>query len=290
MKIGLALGGGGARGLAHIGVLKVLQRENIPIHCIVGCSSGAIIGAAFALSRNAQRIEDLAYKWVTNPAFIEMGLEFFAQSDKIRKNHRIDDFLTYMKIRYSFLKALNKPAIFERDTLEHIFEIFNHIRIEKLPIHFSAIATDLISGQEIVLKKGDLKLAIMASSAIPGIFPPVQIGKKLLVDGATSDSVPVHIVRERGAHRVIAVDVTKCIRKIGPLTNALHILYRADEIATFHLTQERLAGADLIIRPAVRQISWANFKQYKKLVKRGEEAAEKMLPEIFGLLESKDRN
>lgn len=286
----MALGGGGARGLAHIGVLKVLQRENIPISCIVGCSIGAMIGAAFSLFQDAQKIEALAFEWIESRLFEEMGIEIFAEQDKDDKNHRLDDFITYMKIRFSFLKALNNPAIFERETIEPFFNIFNGVHIEKLPVRFAAIATDLISGEEVVLKKGDLKTALMASSAIPGIFPPVALGKRLLVDGATSDSVPVHVIRQRGAKKVIAVDVTKCIRKIGPLSNALYILYRSDEIATYHLTQERLEGADLIIRPAVRKISWANFKQAKKLIKYGEVAAEKMLPDIFQLVNKEKIN
>lgn len=290
MKIGLALGGGGARGLAHIGVLKVLKRENIPLSCIVGCSSGAIIGAAFALFQDAQKIEDLTFQWIASPLFKEMGLEIFAEQDRSDKNHRLDDFVTYMKIRFSFLKALNNPAIFEPDAIEQFFEIFDGVQLEKLPVRFAAIATDLISGDEVVLKKGNLKTALMASSAIPGIFPPVPMGKRLLVDGATSDSVPVQVVRQHGAEKVIAVDVTKCIRKIGPLSNALYILYRSDEIATYHLTQERLEGADLIIRPAVRKISWANFKQAKKLIKHGERATEKMLPDILRLVEKEKVN
>jgi len=282
-KVGLALGGGGARGLAHIGVLKVFEREKIPLSCIAGSSIGAIIGGLYAFMQSAGAVEDFVNHSIKQPLFddiYERSSHLFDDLNHERREH----FFTYLKTRLSLLKVINHNAFLDAETVDEIFKSLTDTPIEDLPVRFSAIATDLLSGQEIVIDKGSLKKAIMASSAIPAIFPPVRIDGHLLVDGSTSDSVPVHVLKDRGADRIIAVNVSKCVRKIGPISNALHILYRSDEIATYHLTQERLAGADLVIRPNVGRILWYDFRNVKEIVALGETAAEKALPEIEKLL------
>lgn len=285
IKIGLALGGGGARGLAHIGVLKILQREKIQIAHITGCSIGAIVGGLYSLYQDADKVEALAYEYLNNPLFKELDISAFgALEDETFHGNRIDRVITHLKIRLSFIRTLSHSSIFDTEIVDRIYQPFENILIENLPGSFSAIATDLISGEEIIINHGSLKQAIMASSAIPGFFPPVVRNSQLLIDGATSDTVPVHAVKAQGADKVIAVDVTKCIRKMGSLDNALLILYRADEIAHFHLTQERLKSADLIIQPSVRTYSWAHFNRIEKIIHEGEAAAEKMLPEIEKLI------
>jgi len=122
-----------------------------------------------------------------------------------------------------------------------------------------------------------------ASAAIPGLFPPVKYKNYMLIDGSASESVPVDKVREIGAKRVVAVDVSKCLKSLGPLDNGLEIIYRAEEISSFHLSQERLLDADLIIRPKVKDLSWANFNAAGDIIKEGEIAAGKMLSEIKAL-------
>ena len=166
------------------------------------------------------------------------------------------------------------------------FEI-EDTHIENLPIRFGAVATDLFSGREIVLEKGSLIQALKASSAIPGIFPPLQHNGYLLVDGGASDSIPVEVVDNLGADIVIGINVTKCIRQRPKLNNALRILYRTDEIATWHLTQERLRAADFVIKPRVNRISWANFKRYSEIIRRGEQAAKEALPKLWEMFEEK---
>lgn len=290
MKLGLVFGGGGARGLAHIGVLKVFEREKIPITCIAGSSIGALIGGTYAVLNDAKAVEAFVYNFIERPCFQKLDMnEFAAFEDKTSQNGW-GNLITKMKISLSFLKTFTNSAIFGEEITEEIFAPFADFDdppIELLRIKFSAVATDLLSGKEIVIKNGSLKKALMASSAIPGFFPPVERENQLLIDGSASDSVPVHVVKEQGADYVIAVDVTKDLQNVGPLTNALHILYRMDEIITFYLTRERLANADLIIRPAVRNVSWANFDQIRELIREGEQAAEKMLPEIDRMLKPK---
>ena len=286
LKIGLALGGGGARGLAHIGVLKVLQRENIPISCIVGSSMGAIVGGLFAHLQSVEAVEERIVRFLQSKEFLHMGIEVFARPAAEFRHQHLDHLFTNLKMRFAFARAFRHPAIFDKERVDRIFaEQLEDVPIPSLKIHFGAIATDLVTGEEILLQWGSLRRALQASSAIPGIFPPVPWNGRLLIDGAASDSVPAGVVRQLGASIVVAVNVTKCIRQKPELKNALQILFRADEISSWHLTQERLREADLIIKPAVNRVSWANFKRHQELIRRGEISAEESLPHLRAMIE-----
>lgn len=284
IKIGLALGGGGARGLAHIGVLKVLEREHVPIYQITGCSIGAIIGGAYAFLRNARATEKFIRDLLDSPAFKELDIQIFSDADHDKATRHLDYYLNNLKKYFSLLKTLNRISVYDKEAVNEIFKIFPDIPIEKLPLRFASIATDLISGREIVINEGSLRTAVIASASIPGIFPPVKMERQLLIDGGATDSIPVQIVKGQGAQYVFAVDVTKCIDDVDELDNALQIIYRAEDIVTYHLTQERLAGTDLVIRPNVRHFSWAAVKEIDQIIKAGEQAAEEAIPQIKRIL------
>ena len=287
-KIGLALGGGGARGLAHIGVLKVLERERFPFTCIVGSSMGAIVGGLYAVTRNAGRVEETVTNFINSPQFQKLGLQAFTRPDPSVPHARLDHFLTSLKLRLAAARGLRHLSVIPEDAAEEMFAFGPaDTAIETLPVHFAAVATDLLSGAEVLLDRGSLLRALRASSAIPGIFPPVRIGRQLLIDGSASDSVPADLVRSLGAHVTVAVNVTKCIRQAPRLRNALDVLYRADEISTWHLTQQRLQSADFIIKPRVNTFSWANFKRFRELIRRGEVAAEQALDDLWRLYEKR---
>lgn len=288
-QLGLALGGGGARGLAHIGVLKVLEREQIPIGMIVGSSIGAVVGGMYGKLKSAAAVEAFSLEMVESPLLRKIGLDFFDETGMKKPEGRLDDILTFLKMRFSLLRILNKPSFFDRDVVNELYRDFDDADIEALMPEFAAVATDLISGEEIVITRGNLKQALMASSAIPGIFPPVERNGQLLVDGGASDTVPVHVLRDRSKNPVLAVDVSRNIRIVGSLSNALYIIYRADEITSYLLTQKRLAEADLIIRPPVQQFSWADFKHAQQLIRLGEEATQQMLPQILTLQKKKHK-
>jgi len=283
-KIGIALGGGGARGLSHIGVLKVLEREHLPIINKAENNIGAIIGGLYAAFQNAEAVEDFIYNLIKRPVFAELDMEVFDSTEHSGAMHHFNQYLNNLKMYFSMLKTLKARSIYEKKLVEKLFETFPDQPIENLPVAFATIATDLISGREIVLTEGSLKKSVMASSAIPGVFPPVEIDGLLLIDGASSDSIPVQIVKGRGAQYVVAVDVTHCVEDVSKLDTGIQIIYRAEDIVTYHLTQERLAGADLVIRPKVRHYSWAAIKNIREIIKAGEEAAEEMLPHLEKLL------
>jgi len=280
IKIGLALGGGGARGLAHIGVLKVFEREKIPIYHITGCSIGAIIGGAYAYFSNIEKTEQFIRNLINSPTIKKLNLESFSNVEYRNPTTHLNYYLNTLKRYFSMLKTMGKTSIYDEALISELFKLFPDAPIENLPVRFACIATDLISGREIVINEGSLRKAVIASSSIPGIFPPVEIDNQLLIDGAATDSIPVQIVRGQGVQYVFAVDVTRCLEDRDELDNGLKILYRSEDIVTYHLTQERLAGADLIIRPKVRHFSWAAINQIDKIIKAGEDAAEEVLPAI----------
>ncbi len=272
-KIGLALGGGGARGFAHIGVLKVMEKEHIPIDQITGCSIGAIIGGLYAYFRSVEKVEAFIREIIKKPIFKELNLDVFSPAEQDTFMH------TFLKLKrfYTLIKSIKTQSVFEPEIIEKVYEPFPDVPIETLPIPFATIATDLISGREIVINRGSLKTAIMASAAIPGVFPPVPLEDMLLIDGAASDSIPVNVVRGQGVKFVVAVDVSHCLGDVQELDTGLQIVQRADEIVSFHLSRQRLSGADLIIRPAVRHYSWADVRKMKEIILAGEEAAMEQL-------------
>ncbi len=285
MKIGLALGGGAARGLAHIGVLQVLERERIPIHIIVGCSIGALIGGVYAQTRSIAAVKEVAARMLKSEAVEKMGLDFMSEEGlRLPKDAGIEDIFNYLKFHFSLIKVFNRPYFFDPELVDELFRFISTARIEGFPIRFAAVATDLIAAEEVLIQKGPLRDAVRASSAIPGVFPPLRKDQRLLVDGSSTNTVPVLEVRNLGADGVIAVDVSKDIHRIGKLDNALNILYRVDEIASHLLTRQRLHAADVIIRPHVGHVVWADFDRMEELIQRGVDAAESMLPAIERML------
>lgn len=283
-KFGLALGGGGARGLAHIGVLKVLDEENIKIHSITGCSMGALVGGLYAYYGNAKEVEDFIYNAIKHPKFIELGTDKLKENNKKPDKNYFEQFYDYIGTRIQALKTLNHLSYFDEELSNEIYQMIPDTPIENLKIKYSAIATDLLSGEEINFTKGSLRQVIKASSAIPGIFPPVRLDNYLLIDGSSSESLPAGKLREIGADKILGVDVTHCIKTIDPPQNILEIIYRAEDITSFKLSLLRLNEVDLVIRPQVRHLDWSDFDMTSEIISAGEQAAKKNINEIKKLI------
>jgi len=284
-KLGLALGGGGARGLAHIGVLKVLDAEGITPAAITGCSMGALIGGLYAYHGNAKRVEQFILQTISSPKFIDLGIDRLGDNGKKTDKSFFDQFFDYVGTRLQAVNALKRFSYFDDAVASAMYEMLPDVPIESLKVKFSAIATDLNSGEEITFTKGSLRKAVRASSAIPGIFPPVQIDNYFLVDGSASESVPAGKVRELGADRVLAIDVMRSLKIVDQPQNIFDILYRTEDITSFHLSAVRLRQADLIIRPNVGGRSWTDFDQMIKIVAAGEAVAKENIDEIKKLVE-----
>ncbi len=274
------MGGGGARGLAHIGVLKALENERIEITAITGCSMGAIIGGLYAYYGDAAKVEKHVFSTLHDPVFLELPLEELKEDKINSEKGYLDQFWDYIGFRIQAIKSLSSISFFDQETTDGIFSQLPEEKIENLKIKFSAIATDLLSGEEINFTRGNLREVLRASAAIPGIFPPVQIKNYYLIDGSASESVPVGKVREIGADRVLAIDVTRCIKRVNKPINIVDVLNRAGDISSFHLSKSRLKEADLVINPEVSKLTWADFDKAGAIIRRGERAVYENIEEI----------
>lgn len=279
MKIGLALGGGGARGLAHIGVLKVFEKNNISISQISGTSIGSVIGGLYSVFKSSKQVEDFMYSFVENEAFTDLNLDAF-DPDPNENISYWKQLIKNAQRKISLYRSWRYHSMITKEQVDAIFKDFPTQKIEDIEIDFAAVATDLISGRETVLCNGNLKEAVIASSSIPGVFPPVDMMGTTMCDGGVSDLVPVYVSRGRGAQLVVAVDVTKSLDDVDEMENGIQIIDRAQTILAYQLSRERLAGADVVIRPSSIRFSWASVRHMPEIIKAGEEAAEKAIPEI----------
>jgi len=284
LKVGLALGGGAARGLAHIGVLRVLEREKIPIDVIVGTSMGAILGGAFAAGCSAQDLDHRVRSVLSSEEFRKNRINFlretkrqrggllFSMTNLVRKGI----FYGVSTLRTSFLSA---------EEFERSFEaIIPQTQIEGLPIRFAAVALDIEAVQEVVLCKGDLRLAARASAAIPGILPPVAVNGRQLIDGGWVDKIPVLPCFKLGADVVIAVDITAGVNGAGGYRRGVDIIVRANAIKDTVLVSYLRRLADVVIEPDIKSVHWADFGAYERCIEAGAAAAGHALPGIRQLL------
>ncbi len=280
-RIGLALGGGGVRGMAHLGVLSVFEREGIPIHAIAGSSMGAIVGAAHALNPEygGERLTQLMRE--LDEAIPErLKTPSSASESLLRKLQQFINLERFILDTVAGWSVL--PEELSRKTLEKL-TLGKNIEEATLPI--AIVAVDLLSGEKIVFREGPATLALQASSAIPGYFPPVANDGMLLVDGAIVDAVPADVVREMDVDIVIAVDVDQT----GPrseIRNGLDAFLRAVELCAQYNKRHFLKNADLVIHPDFGQtIVTFDVSKTEVCINAGVQAAEKALPEIRRLLQ-----
>ena len=289
ISIALALGGGGVRGLAHIGVLRSLAKD-IPINMIVGTSMGALVGAQYALEPDIDKIEERLLQILDRKEIKEIENLIGAHDVVEEKKLIIQGLLSFVKKIYLLnLRAIRRWIFSGRE----IAWIFNNLGLDvdfkKVKIPFCCLAIDLRTGDEIILDKGNIKEAVLASVSLPGVFPPVKKANWLLVDGGVVSSVPVDAARQMGADLVIAVGVEAGIDYNKKLGNGLDIMFQADAIRTYKLSELKLNTADIAIRPAVGHISWASFSRALECIKAGEKAADKIKPQIIELIKKKKR-
>lgn len=255
--VGLALGGGSARGFAHIGVLKVLENAGIPVDLVAGTSMGAVIGAFYCSGMGIKMMERLAghiqrSHWM-DWTFPRMGL---AAGDKMEQ-------LLTMLTRSKTFADLEKP--------------------------FAVVATDLVRGEKVVLQEGVVARAVRASAAIPGVFCPVEEGGRMLVDGAVVERVPVQTARDLGADVVIAVDVGIYVNGNKP-HHIMDVISQSLDIMQRDLCRYNMEEADLIITPQLQAISPGHFHRAGEAIQAGEAATRVVLPEILELLRKEDHH
>lgn len=283
-RIGLALGGGGARGLAHIGVLKALERGRISIDLIVGTSIGALVGGAYASGTSPDELQKKVEAYLSSPEFRSSAIKAFGTAHAKGEIGVAQKIQARLRNYFYLIQAMFKPGVLSNEDFQKTIDYFiPDMEIEETRIRFRAVATDLVSGQEITFSRGSLRQAIMASCAVPGAIAPLKEGERLLSDGGITCLVPSSVARQEGADIVISVSVDRCI---GPeeLRNVVDIYYRVSEIMGERLKRYELAQADVVILPEVGDLHWSNFSQAMSLIDEGERAAMEKLEEIHRLL------
>jgi NTE family protein len=250
-KIALVLGGGAARGFAHIGVIRALEQEKIPIDLIVGTSVGSLIGAIYASDLNSFELE-----WTA----------FSLEKDSI--------------FDYGIMNAFSGMGLATGDKLEEFVRTkIPTPNIENLKLPFVAVATDLNRGTRVVLDHGSVAKAVHASSAIPGVFNPVDHQGRLLVDGGVMDNIPIAVAREKGADIVIAVDISENVANFN-ITNLVDVMLQAVNIMFNENVRNKKKDADVLIAPQVGSVAMLDFTQKKRCMQAGIEATQKAMPEI----------
>ena len=286
LRVGLALGGGAARGAAHIGILKALEREKIPVHIITGTSIGAIIGAMYSTHPSASEIEKRGREYIESKRFKRTRFDFLDEKKYGEKGPGFFyKFTHHVKKNFFYNLSLTKKSLISEEEFRgHIEALIDDIDIGETRLRFAAIALDITSGSEVVFRTGPLRRAVSASCAIPGILPPVKVNEHELVDGGTIDLVPVRPAYELGANVIIAVDVSKGLG--GPFESScgIDVVIRSEKITAYTLNQIRIREADFVLKPDVQEVFWADFSQFDHCVQKGEEEVTKNLNRIKRLL------
>ncbi len=262
-RVGLALGGGAARGLAHIGVVDVLHQEGIPIDMIAGTSIGALVGAVYAQGKDCSVVKELATS------------------------------INFTKMMSLADLALPKTGLLGGKGIIRLLKtvIGSEVKFEDLEIPLALVATDIINGEEVVINQGSVLAGIRASISLPGIFTVVKWNNRYLVDGGLVNPVPVSVLKQMGADFTIAVNA---IPDIGDRShkmlkgkkqrlkapNIFNVLLQSLYIGTYHLARSSLEGADIAISPQVVHLNPADFHRAKEFILQGELAAKAAIPEI----------
>lgn len=247
-KIGLALGGGVVRGLAHIGILQVIEELGIKIECIAGTSSGAIVGAMYAAGVPLDEMIDIAAhaKWRD---------------------------LAELSVRRDGLIGTRRLAAY-------LDSVIGGKSFDDLSTRFTAVATDLCTGEEVLISSGPVCEAVRASCAIPGIFVPVRLGGRMLADGGLCNNVPASVVRDMGASYVVAVDLNALACSTPPPRNVFQIILQAHDIMMRANVEREAKHADLLIQPDLSGLSLIDFNSAKEFIARGAAAARRALAPV----------
>ncbi len=289
LKIALVLGGGAARGLAHLGILDVFDKAGIKFDMIVGTSMGALIGAMYIMDGKASKVLPKVKDYLNSDEFSESKIHALRRSEEEDLGF-FDQFSKYMKRAQVMSSTVTRRSYFDQEEVREFFSHFVDDRdIRSLDIPLYIMATDILTGEQVVIDSGPVLNAVAASSAIPGAFPPVQIGERLLVDGGMVNMVPATIALQKGADFIIAVNVSHELPKPSELKRALRIYFRAHEITKQVLIKHQLKFADVVLTPKVGDTHWADFTKGRELIDAGAEVAKEKLPAIFALLKKLKR-
>jgi NTE family protein len=268
----LALGGGGVRGLAHLGFLAELETAGVGIRAIAGTSSGALMGALWLLNGAAPAIQKVR-------AFTVSGLADDVPDPQAAGNHGSGRSLwRHLRGVGTLLRAvLTGPALSREQLLERVGFFLPETSIEGLPRPFVVVATDSVTGEEVRLTRGSLRLAVAASSAMPGLAPPINWAGRPIQDGGAVAEIPVRAARDLGSP-VVAVEVSEATPPLAHGGERVPTaLFRAAAMGWAELRRRMLAEADVVVAPAVNHLHWADYRALDEAVEAGRAAARRFL-------------
>jgi NTE family protein len=252
--IAVVLGGGGSKGFAHIGVLKVLEAQKIPIHMVVGTSAGSLVGSLYASGKTAFELQGIAMQM---------------EADNV--------------IDYDW--KIWKGGLIKGEKLENFINVnIQNTPIEKLKIRYYAVATNASTGEEVVFARGNTGMAVHASCSVPGVFQPLKIGNSTYVDGGVVSPVAVDVARRNGADIVIAVDISGGINTDVP-SGIMDTMRKSVDIMYARIAEYQIKNADIVIRPNMRNIGSTDMDKFNEAIFEGEKAASLKIPEIMKVVD-----
>jgi len=257
-RIGLALGGGAARGFAHVGVIQVLEESGIRPVLVAGTSAGSLVAALYASGKTGGQLQQIA-ETMEEATFADWTLPIFSR------------------------------GLLRGDALaRYVHSQIGGRRIEDLPLPLGIVATDLNSGQGVLFQRGDTATAVRASSAVPAVFQPVRIAGREYVDGGLVSPVPVRYARQMGAELVIAVDISN-VPDANPAGDTLQILLQTFTIMGRSINSWELRDADVVVRPALNGVASADFNARRRSIQAGRLAMQQLLPQLKAAIEARSK-
>jgi len=252
-RIAVVLGAGASKGFAHIGVLKVLEAQNIPVHMVVGTSAGSIVASLYASGKSAFEVQEIAMKMDKENV---IDYDWRVWSGGLIKGDKLESFIN--------LNVKNTP-------------------LEKLALPCYVVATDIATGEEMVFGKGDTGMAVRASCSVPAVFQPAKIGPSVFVDGGVVSPVAVDVARRFGADVVIAVDISGGLKKEVP-DGIMNTLKKSVDIMYSRIAEYQIKNADVVIRPDMKDIGSTDMEKLNFAILEGEKAATLKIPELQAVM------
>lgn len=287
MSVTVALGGGGSRGLAHLGALQVLEEEGIEIRSVSGISAGAIAGARWSLDPDAAVLSLRAIEVMSSDEFRNIrlgGMMLAAASDE--ENGPFQAILSLLRRGLHLANLARRPSVIEEGVLEQLIEILvGEGTFDDCRIPFQVVALDLREARLVTIRSGHLAHAVEASCSLPGVFPPVEHEGMLLCDAGAVSSVPVAAARASDPESVVlAIDPSRRLLPTRNIETGLGSLQRVASIARNWLTENELEEADIVVRPRVGVRTWSDFRNLSSLVEAGRDAMKSALPALREVL------
>jgi NTE family protein len=287
-KVGLVLSGGGARGLAHVGVIKVINREGISIDYMAGSSMGALIGGIYAQNPDPEMLDMRVRSFIKSPRFKKLGVNNFKKKSEKDPDDLLRQLAHRVKRQLVINFAANRLSVLKAERLQiAITSLLKNSMIEDCKVPFACVASDLHSGETVIFRSGPIRQAVEGSSAIPGFLPPVNYNGHTLIDGGVSNNFPIDVVKSMGAGFTIAVDASLNFDTNVRANNVIDLVIRSAQISVRHLDNHLKEHADLLIKPNIGDIHWSEFNRVDEIIEKGEKAAIEAVPEIKMLLKRK---